>query len=124
MAKDGTPVQVWSAIHFYNKQVSQFVPSLKQSMSQLSTLNINHEFHEQLLQFVEMTDKIAAMSYETVDLKATGDDEEDPLYYGIDYFADVGILGMYNSNSKCVVMDEELPVPWPDSVEVTTIECC
>ena len=123
VAKDGTPVQVWSAIHFYNKQVSQFVPSLKQSMSQLSTLNINHEFHEQLLQFVEMTDKIATMSVETVDaftpmelslttsvnLKATVDARE-PFYSGIDVFADGRIIVVDKSYRKCNIMDCQLSV--------------
>ena len=123
MAKDGTPVQVWSAIHFYNKQVSQFVSSLKQSMSQLSKLNINHEFHEQLLQFVEMTDKIATMSVETVDaftpmelslttsvnLKATVDAKE-PFYSGIDVFADGRIIVVDNYNRKCNIMDCQLSV--------------
>ena len=106
-----------------NKQVSQFVPSLKQSMSQLSTLNINHEFHEQLLQCVDMTDKIATMSVETVDaftpmklslttsvnLKTTVYAKQ-PLYSGIDVFADGRIIVVDKSNRKCNIMDCQLSV--------------
>ena len=68
VAKEGTPAQVFSAITVYTKQVSRFMTSLKQILSQMFTLNINLDFNEKLIKFVEMTDSIATMSVERIDV--------------------------------------------------------
>ena len=123
VAKQGTPAQVFSAIHVYNTQVDQFFTKFEQSQSQLFTLNTNLKFHEKILQFVEMTEKIATLSVEkigvftrmelrcvaSVDLKASAT-ESQPLYSGIDFHADGRILAVDNCNDKCIVMDGQLSI--------------
>ena len=124
VAKQGTPAQVFSAINVYTIQVGQFLTSLEQSQSMLSTLNTNLKIHEKLMQFVEMTDTIATLSVEkigvfipmelsrvaSVHVKASGDDKGVPMYSGIDFHADGRVLAVDNFNDKCVVMDGNLSI--------------
>ena len=123
VVKEGTSAQIFTAIKFYNRQVCQFEKSLVESQSQLSTLNINFEFHEQLLQFVEMTDTIATMSVEKVDVFSPMEisiavsvdvnasvDNKKPFYSGIGFLADGEIVAVDNSHNTCVVMDGQLTV--------------
>ena len=131
VAKQGTPAQVFSAIHVYNTQVDQLFTKFEQSQSQLFTLNTNLKFHEQILQFVEMTEKIATLSVEkigvftrmelrcvaSVDFKASATESE-PLYSGIDFHADGRILAVDNCNDKCIVMDGQLSIVGQTKLEI------
>ena len=124
VVKEGTHGQVFTAIQVHNKQVGQFGTRLEQILPKMSTFNINVNFHEKLVKFVEKTDKIATISMEkigvftpmepsivvSVDLLATGDEREQPFYSGIDVLADGRIVGVDNSNYKCIVMDGQLSV--------------
>ena len=139
VAKEGTPAQVFSAITVYTKQVSRFMTSLKQSLSQMFTLNINLDFNEKLIKFVEMTDSIATMSVERIDVfnpmelrtsyVASVDvnelrDENEPFYTGIDFLSDDRVIAVDNKNSTCVVMNGQLSVLGRNKVNKQPYDCC
>ena len=122
VTKKGTPAQVFTGLNVYKKQVDNLETSVGQDGAQLSCIKIALDFHQKVLQFIEMTDEIATMTVQTIDvftpkklsleissiLKKSKKDKGLPVYSGLDFLPDGRIVAVDNHNTKCVVMDENL----------------
>ena len=122
VANKGTPAQVFTGLSVYKKQVDNLETNIRPDQTQLSTLKIELVFHEKLIQFIEMTDEIATVTVQQIDvftpkklsvevnhkLQKNTKDDKMPVYSGLDFLQDGRIVAVDNANNTCVVMDTHM----------------